>query len=48
MIFKIIIVQQTNPLTYLLENSCGELIAEDFYEYTASLISTSMLLISSR
>jgi len=25
MIFKIIIVQQTNPLTYLLENSCGEL-----------------------
>ena len=32
-IFKIIKVQQTNPVTYLLENSREESIAGGFYEY---------------
>ncbi|XP_018397710.1 PREDICTED: uncharacterized protein LOC108775754 [Cyphomyrmex costatus] len=32
-VFKIIKVQQTNPVTYLLEDSRGELIAGGFYEY---------------
>ncbi|KAG5329351.1 GVQW3 protein, partial [Acromyrmex charruanus] len=32
-VFKIIKVQQTNPVTYLLEDSRGEPIAGGFYEY---------------
>ncbi|XP_018357364.1 PREDICTED: uncharacterized protein LOC108757448 [Trachymyrmex cornetzi] len=32
-VFKIIKVQQTNPVTYLLEVSRGESIAGGFYEY---------------
>ncbi|XP_018403204.1 PREDICTED: uncharacterized protein LOC108780109 [Cyphomyrmex costatus] len=32
-VFNIIKVQQTNPVTYLLEDSRGELIAGGFYEY---------------
>ena len=30
---KIIKMQQTNPVTYLLEDSHGESIAEGFYEF---------------
>ncbi|XP_018400885.1 PREDICTED: uncharacterized protein LOC108778252, partial [Cyphomyrmex costatus] len=32
-VFKIVKVQQTNPVTYLLEDFRGELIAGGFYEY---------------
>jgi len=32
-VFKIIKVQKTNPVTYLLEDSCGKPIAGGFYEY---------------
>ncbi|XP_036148382.1 uncharacterized protein LOC118647467 [Monomorium pharaonis] len=32
-IFKIIKVQRTNPVTYLLEDSCGKPIAGGLYEY---------------
>jgi len=32
-VFKIIKVQQTNPVMYLLEDYRGEPIAEEFYEY---------------
>ncbi|KYN16160.1 hypothetical protein ALC57_11592, partial [Trachymyrmex cornetzi] len=32
-VFKIIEVQQTNPVTYLLQDSRGEPIAGGFYEY---------------
>jgi len=31
--FKITKVQKTNPVTYLLEDSCGKPIAGGFYEY---------------
>jgi len=31
-VFKIIKVQKTNPVTYLLEDSCGKPIAGGFYE----------------
>lgn len=32
-IFKIVKVQKTNPVTYLLEDSCGKPIGGGFYEY---------------
>lgn len=32
-IFRIVKVQRTNPVTYLLKDSCDELIAGGFYEY---------------
>jgi len=35
-IFKIIKMQQTNPVTYLLEDFCGKSIAGGFYEYKAN------------
>ena len=32
-VFKIVKVQQTNPVTYRLEDSCGKSIDGGFYEY---------------
>jgi len=32
-VFKITKVQKTNPVTYLLEDFCGKLVAGGFYEY---------------
>jgi len=32
-VFKIAKVQKTNPVTYLLKNSCGKFVARGFYEY---------------
>ncbi|XP_071646745.1 uncharacterized protein [Temnothorax longispinosus] len=32
-VFRIVKVQKTNPVTYLLEDSCGKPIAGGFYEY---------------
>lgn len=32
-VFKIVKVQKTNPVTYLLEDSCGKPVAGGFYEY---------------
>lgn len=32
-VFKIVKVQKTNPVTYLLEDSCGKQVAGGFYEY---------------
>ena len=32
-VFKIVKVQKTNPVTYILEDSCGKPIAGGFYEH---------------
>jgi len=32
-VFKITKVQKINPVTYLLEDSCGKSVAGRFYEY---------------
>jgi len=32
-VFKITKVQKTNPVTYLLKDSCGKPVAVGFYEY---------------
>ncbi|XP_072766273.1 uncharacterized protein [Anoplolepis gracilipes] len=32
-VFKIVKIQNTNPATYLLEDSCGNPVAGGFYEY---------------
>jgi len=32
-VFKITKVQKTNPVTYLLKDSCGKPVAREFYEY---------------
>lgn len=42
-IFKIIKVQKTNPVTYLLEDSCGKPIAGGFYEYELQRVANSEL-----
>jgi len=40
-VFKIIKVQKTNPVTYLLEDSCGKPVAEGFYEYELHCVANS-------
>ena len=32
-VFRIVKVQKTNPITYLLEDYCGKPVAGGFYEY---------------
>jgi len=40
-VFKIIKVQQTNPVTYLLEDFCGKFIVGGFYEYELHSVANS-------
>jgi len=37
-VFKITKVQKTNPVTYLLDDSCRKLVAGGFYEYELNLV----------